>query len=172
MFVLLFTTGLKLPAQATKEYEVKAAFLYNFAQFVEWPTDAFVDAQSPIVIGILGDDPFGDSLGAIVRDEKVNNRSLVIQHYQRVGDIKACQILFVSQSESKRLGEILAALKNRSILTVGDADGFAKRGGMIRLVTEKNKIHFRINVETAKAANLSISSKLLKLAEIVTPGED
>jgi hypothetical protein len=172
IFILLFTSGLKLPAQATKEYEVKAAFLYNFVQFVEWPSDAFVDAQSPIVIGILGDDPFGASLDEIVRGEKVNNRSLVIQHYQRIEDIKDCQILFICQSENRRLEEIFPALKDRSILTVGDTDGFAKRGGMIRFVTEKNKIRFRINVEAAKAANLTISSKLLRLAEIVAPGED
>jgi hypothetical protein len=172
MFALLLASRLNLAAQTTKEYEVKAAFLYNFVQFVEWPTDAFVDAQSPIVIGILGDDPFDASLDEIVRDEKVNNRPLVIQHYQRVEDIKACQILFISQSENRRLAEIFAALKDRSILTVGDTDGFVKRGGMIRFVTEKNKIRFRINAEAAKAANLTISSKLLRLAEIVTPGED
>jgi len=169
---LLLASGLDLWAQTTKEYEVKAAFLNDFAQFVEWPTDAFVDVQSPIVIGILGNDPFGDSLAEIVRDENVDNRPLVIERYKRVQDIKACQILFISQSEKNRLEEILASLKNRSILTVGDFDGFAKRGGMIRFVTEKNKIRFRINVEAAKAANLTISSKLLRLVEIITPGKD
>ncbi|HEX3989426.1 MAG TPA: YfiR family protein, partial [Verrucomicrobiae bacterium] len=117
-------------------------------------------------------DPFGASLDEIVRGEKVNNRSLFIQHYQRIEDIKDCQILFICQSENRRLEEIFPALKDRSILTVGDTDGFAKRGGMIRFVTEKNKIRFRINVEAAKAANLTISSKLLRLAEIVAPGED
>jgi hypothetical protein len=172
MPALLFASGLDLGAQTTKEYEVKAAFLNDFAQFVEWPTDAFVDAQSPIVIGILGDDPFGDSLREIVRDENVDNRPLVIERYQRVQDIKACQILFISQSENKRLEEILAGLKDRSILTVGDFDGFAERGGMIRFVTENNKIRFQINVEAAKTVHLTISSKLLRLAEIITPGKD
>ena len=172
MPALLFASGLDLCAQTTREYEVKAAFLNDFAQFVEWPADAFVGVKSPIVIGILGDDPFGDSLGEIVRDENVDNRPVVIKRYQRVQDIKACQILFISQSENKRLEEICAGLKDRSILTVGDFDGFAKRGGMIRFVTEKNKIRFRINVEAAKAANLTISSKLLRLAEIITPGKD
>jgi hypothetical protein len=172
MLALLFAGGLNLPAQTPREYEVKAAFLYNFVQFVEWPADAFSDAQSPVVIGILGDDPFGASLDDIVRDEKVNNRPLVIRHYQRVEDIKDCQILFISQSENRRLEEILAGLKDRSILTVGDTDGFARRGGMIRFVTENNKIRFRINVKAAKTANLTISSKLLRLAEIVEPGKD
>jgi hypothetical protein len=169
---LLFAGGLNLPAQTAAGYEVKAAFLYNFAQFVEWPTNAFADAQSPIVIGILGEDPFGASLNEIVRGENVNGRPLAIAHYQRVEDIKACQILFISQSESRRLEEILASLKGRGILTVGDIDGFAKRGGMIRFVIENNRVRFRIDVEAAKAANLTISSKLLRLAEIVTPGED
>ena len=172
MLALLFAGGLNLLGQTPREYEVKAAFLYNFVQFVEWPADAFLDAQSPVIIGILGDDPFGASLDEIVRDEKVNSRPLVIRHYQRVEDIKACQILFISQSENWRLEEILAGLKDRSILTVGDTDGFARRGGMIRFVTENNKIRFRINVEAAKTANLTISSKMLRLAEIVEPGKD
>ena len=172
VFALLFAGGPDIPAQTSKGYEVKAAFLYNFAQFVEWPTNAYPDAQSPIAIGILGDDPFGASLEEIVRGEKVNNRPLVIARYKRVEDIKACQILFISQSENRRLEEIFAALKNLGTLTVGDTDGFAKRGGMIRFVLENNKIRFRINVEAARAANLTISSKLLRLAEIVTPGKD
>src|SRR5471030_1363502 len=139
-FVVLFFCGLNAVAQTTKEYEVKAAFLYNFAQFVEWPPATFPDAQAPLVIAILGDDPFGAYLDEVVRDEKVNNRPLVIQRYQKVEDIKACQILFVSQSDGNRLEGILAGLKDRSILTVGDIEGFARRGGMIRFVTEKNKI--------------------------------
>jgi hypothetical protein len=173
-FVLLLLGGLNLPAQtaATKEYQVKAVFLFNFSQFVEWPANAFPEAQTPLVIGVLGADPFGSYLDETVHGEQVNNHPLVIQHYQRVEDIKACHILFISQSEMSGLDQILASLKGRNILTVGDAEGFVQQGGMIRFITEKNKVRFRINLEAAKAARLTISSKLLRPAGIVAPGKD
>ena len=166
--------GLNLPAQTeiSNEYKVKAAFLYNFSQFVEWPEEAFPEAHTPMVIGVIGEDPFGAYLEEIVRGEKVNNHPLVVKRYQRVEEIKTCHILFVSQSETKQLEQILAHLKDRRILTVGDVDGFARRGGMIRFVTEKNKIRFGVNLEAAKSANLTISSKLLRAAEIIAPGKD
>ena len=171
--VLLSLGAMNLPAQAaaSKEYQVKAVFLFNFSQFVEWPTNAFPEAQTPLVIGVLGEDPFGTYLEETVRGETVNNHPLVIQHYRRAEDIKACHILFISRSEADRLGRILESLKGRNILTVGDIEGFARQGGMIRFVTEKNKIHLRINLEAAKAASLTISSKLLRPAEIVDPGK-
>jgi hypothetical protein len=174
MSALLFLGGQDLPAQTaiSKEYQVKAAFLYNFSQFVVWPAEAFPEAQTPLVIGVIGEDPFGAYLDEIVQGEQVNNRPLIVQRFHQVEEIKVCHILFVSQSETKRLEEIFARLKGRNILTVGDIDGFAKQGGMIRFVTEKNKVRFRINVEAAKAAKLTISSKLLKPAAIVTPGKD
>jgi hypothetical protein len=164
---LLFWGGLSLSAQTatSPEYQVKAVFLFNFAQFVDWPPKAFPEAQTPLVIGILGEDLFGSYLDETVRGEKANDRPLVVQRYHRIGEIKTCHVLFISRSESARLEEILAGLKGRSILTVGDTDDFALRGGMIRFVTEKNKIRMRINLEAVKAANLTISSKLLRLAE-------
>jgi len=163
-----------LPAQTATpaEYQIKAVFLFNFAQFVDWPSNAFSEAQAPLVIGVLGEDPFDAYLDETVRGEKVNNRPVIVQRYQRVAEIKTCHVLFISRSEADRLEQILAALKGRSILTVGDFDGFARRGGMIRFVTEKNKIRLRIGLETAKAANMTISSKLLRPAEIITPGKD
>jgi len=161
-----------LPAQtaAAGEYQLKAVYLFNFAQFVEWPPQAFTDSQAPLIIGVLGEDPFGAFLDETVRDERVNNRPLAVQRYRRVEEIKSCHILFISRSETDRLGQIFARLKGRSVLTVGDGDGFAQHGGMIRFVTEKNKIRLRINLEAAKAASLTISSKLLRPAEIVNPG--
>jgi len=172
--VLLFSGALERPAQAeiSKEYQVKAVFLFNFAQFVTWPTNAFPDAQTPLTVGVLGDDPFADFLDETVRGEKVGGHPLAIRHYQRVEDIQSCQILFVSRSESRRIKRILEDLKGRNILTVGDIEGFLKNGGAIRFVTEANKIHFRVNLEAAKSANLIISSKMLRLAEIVEPGKD
>jgi hypothetical protein len=161
-----------LQAAAPTEYQLKAVFLFNFAQFVDWPQESFPEAQMPLVIGVLGEDPFGTYLDEIVSGETVNNRRLEIQRYRRVDEMKTCHILFISQSESKRLEQIVADLKGRSILTVSDSVGFARYGGMIRFVTEKNKLRLRINLEAATAANLTISSKLLRPAEIVTPGKD
>lgn len=170
-FALLFLSRPELPAQTggSKEYQIKAVFLFNFAQFVDWPSDAFFETQTPLIIGVLGDDPFDSCLDETVRDEKVNGHPLAVQRFHRVEDIKACQILFISRSETKRLEQILGDLKGRSILTVGDIDGFARRGGMIQFANEQNKIRFKINAEAAKAADLTISSKLLHAAEIVEP---
>jgi hypothetical protein len=166
---VLLSDGLKLSAQTlpSKEYQVKAVFLFNFAQFVEWPTNAFSDAHSPLVIGVLGDDPFGNFLDETVRGETVDNHPLVVRRYRHVDEINECHILFVSQSESKQLKEIFSKLNGRAILTVGDFEDFAKDGGIIRFLNENNKIRFRINLDSAKAANLTISSKLLRLAEII-----
>lgn len=170
----LFSPGFQLSAQTTpaREYQIKAAFLYNFAQFIEWPPNAFPDAGTPLVIGVLGDDPFGNFLDETVRGEKVHNRPLVVQRFSRVEDITTCHVLFISRSESAQLDEILQKLKGRSILTTGDVDGFARRGGVVRFTTEKGKIRLRINLEAARAENVTISSRLLKLADIVQPGKD
>ena len=157
----------RLLAQVFKEYDLKAAFLYHLTQFVEWPPEAFSAAEDPLVIGVLGTDPFGKTLNEIVRDEVVKNRKLIVQQYRNKEEIKGCHILFISQSEGERLDEILSALKGRHILTVGDTEGFAQRGGMVRFITEKNKIRLRINMDSVKAASLSISSKLLRASELV-----
>jgi hypothetical protein len=174
MWALLFCAGPEASAQTpvSREYQIKAVFLFNFAQFVDWPSDSFTSPQAPLVIGVLGDDPFDGYLDETVRDEKVNNHPLVIRRYRWVDDIGTCHILFISRSASGQLGEILARLKDRHILTVGDVEDFARLGGMIRFVTENNKIRLRINVDAAKAAELTISSKLLRPAKIVTTGEN
>jgi hypothetical protein len=168
IFALIFSGVPDLSAQSAPvtEYQLKAVFLFNFAQFVEWPTDAFPEGQTPLVIGVLGQDPFGAYLEETVRGERVNNRPLTVQHYRRVEEIKTCHVLFISRSETARLEQILGSLKYRKILTVADSEGAARSGVMIRFVTEQNKIRLRINLEAAKAANLTISSKLLRQAEI------
>jgi hypothetical protein len=162
------------PAQGSvaPEYQVKAVFLYNFAQFVEWPASAFPDSAAPLVICVLGEDPFGPYLDETVRGETVQAHPLAVQRHRRVEDIKGCHILFVSRQELERLPEILDTLKGRPTLTVGDAEGFAKRGGMIRFMTDQNRIRLRINLQAARAANLTLSSKLLRPAQIVRTGED
>jgi hypothetical protein len=165
--IALLLCGVRAPVQSAPapEYQLKALFLFNFAQFVGWPANAFPDPNAPLVIGVLGQDPFGGYLDDAVRGERANSRQVVVQRYSRVEDIKNCQVLFISRSVSDQLDHIVASLKYRKILTVSDSDNASGRGVVIRLVTEQNKIKLRINVEAAKAANLTISSKLLRLAE-------
>ena len=168
---LLTVAGSDLPAQTARasEYRLKAVFLFNFAQFVDWPPEAFPDSQAPLVIGVLGDDPFGGFLDETVRGEHLGGRPFEIRRSQSVDEIKPCLLLFISQSEGNRVEEILASLKHRPILTVSDGDGFAGRGGMIQFVTDRNRIRLKINLRAAQGANLTISSKLLRVAEVVQP---
>ena len=154
------------------EYQLKAVFLFNFAQFVEWPASAFPEPDTPLGICILGEDPFGGYLDETVRGETVANHPLTVRHYRAVDEIKGCHILFVSRQEQGHVGDILDSLKGRSVLTVSDAERFASRGGMIRFVTDHNRIRLRINLEAARAANLTLSSKLLRPAQIVPAGKD
>jgi hypothetical protein len=151
-----------------REYQVKAVFLFNFAEFVDWPPSAFPSPQSPLIIGVLGDDPFGPYLDEAVQNERVNDRPLVIHRYRRVEDIAECHILFIGLRQPEQIQDAISGLKGRSILTVGDADGFSKLGGMIRFVVENSRIRLRINLTAAKAAGLTISSKLLRPAEVVS----
>ena len=146
------------------EYQLKAVYLFNFAHFVTWPSQE--SSRAPLVIGILGDDPFGSYLDETVRGQKVVNRPLTIQRFRRITELRNCNILFVSQSERDRAGQIVSSLKGRSILTVSDIDGFADNGGMIEFVTEQNKIRVRINLNAVNAANMKVSSKLLRVAEV------
>ncbi|MFZ5496058.1 MAG: YfiR family protein [Verrucomicrobiota bacterium] len=157
------------PAQ---EYRIKAVFLFNFAQFVEWPPEVFPGPESPLVIGVLGRDPFGALLDEAVQGEATGTHPLAVRRFRRVDDIGMCHVLFISESEAPRLERILAGLQGRSILTVGDAEDFAQRGVMIRFFKDKNRIRLRINLEAARAARLTISSRLLRPAEIVTGSND
>jgi len=150
------------------EYQIKAVFLFNFAQFVEWPPEAFSGPSEPFVIGVLGDDPFGPYLDETVRGEKVNNRPISVVRFARVEDMKTCHILYISHSEAGRLPDILSAIKGRSILTVSDVEASGRLGGMIRFVTENNKVRLRIDNEAAKSAGLKISSKLLRPSQVVS----
>jgi hypothetical protein len=154
---------------ASREYGIKSVFLFNFARFVAWPPNAFAAADAPLVIGVLGEDPFGDSLDLAAKAEIVNGHRLVVRRFVRVEEIDTCHILFISRSESGRLEAIFSALNGRSTLTVSDLEDFATRGGMIRFVTDKNRIQLHINLQAAIAANLTLSSKLLRPAEIVGP---
>jgi len=155
------------PAQAvTREYQIKAVFLFNFSQFVDWPAATFAAPDSPLIIGILGDDPFGAFLEETIRGEKVGEHPLQIRRYQ-ASDQVDCHILFISRSEAVRLESELSALNGKSVLTVSDVEGAARRGVVIRFITESNRIRLRVNLDAAKRAGLTVSSKLLRSAEIV-----
>jgi hypothetical protein len=153
--------------ELSREYQVKAVFLFNFSQFVEFPSEAFLTADSPLVIGVLGKDPFGDYLDETVNGEKVNGHSLTVERYKTLEEIKTCHILFISADKKLDVKGIFKQLENRPILTVGDMPNFAKNGGIIRFLTDDNKTRIRINIEAAKKANVTISSKLLRIAEII-----
>jgi hypothetical protein len=171
--VLLSLLGTHVLAQAkVQDYQVEAVYLFNFTQFVEWPSAAFADAQKSMAICVLGDDPFGAYLDETIRGETAGDRLLVVRRYRRVEDAEGCQVLFISRSETEHLQPIIDRLKNRSILTVSDADGFAQRGGIVRFVTQQDHVKLRINLEAAKAAGLTISSKLLRVAQTITAQDD
>lgn len=169
--LLLILPAIFLSAQAppAREYQVKAVFLFNFTQFVEWPPSAFSSSGAPLVIGILGKDPFGPYLQEAVSGEKVNGHPLVIQHYNNLQELRECHLLFINQAAINKPGQLMEGVKGRSILLISDDSNFLNQGGMINFFTKNNKIQIQINPETVKAANLTISSKLLRLAEIIVP---
>jgi uncharacterized protein DUF4154 len=155
-------------AEVAAEYDVKAAFLFNFAKFVDWPPSAFTDGRSSLKLCVLGEDPFGRSLE--VGGEEVGGRKLTVLRAGRLSDPAGCHVLFVSRSERKRLSEILPAVRDDPVLTVGDAEGFLEQGGIINFVLEGSKVRFEINQEAADRAGLKISAKLMRLASRVLPG--
>ena len=152
---------------ASTEYRVKAAFLLNFTKFVEWPEDAFEDGGSPFTIGVLGRDPFGPILDDTVREKVVQGRHVVVKRFSTVEDFEPCHILFVCSSEQKQIDHIFEAVGDSSVLTVGEMEQFARRGGTVNFVLEENKVRFEINPAAAERSRLKISSKLLNLANIV-----
>lgn len=152
---------------APTEYEVKAVFIYNFARYIQWPPSAVPDARRAFVVGLIGKDPFGPTLDHVMRGQSIADRAVVVRRFGSVEDIVNCDILFVASSERKNLRGILDALDRAPVLTVGDMDQFAERGGMINLTTEANRIRFEVNLEAVSRARLKAGSKLLRLAKIV-----
>jgi hypothetical protein len=156
-----------LSAYALTEYEVKAAFLFNFAKFVEWPPRAFPEASSPIIFGILGDDPFGAGLPAALERETVKGRSIRIEHYQPGDNFAGCHLLFVSRSAAGQAKEILDRTKGSNVLTVSETETFVAEGGMINFVLVDKSVRFDINPKAVANAGLKVSSKLLAVAHAV-----
>ncbi|MEZ0388402.1 MAG: YfiR family protein [Verrucomicrobium sp.] len=154
----------------SREYEVKAVFLFNFSQFIKWPPRAFTDPSAPLTIGVLGDDPIGSPLQSAIRGETSAGRKLIVKTGRRIDDLKGCQFIFVSKSESGRLAEILSALQGTSVLTVGESDQFCSQGGIINFSLQGGKVGFEINVAAAQRAGLEVSPKLLRLGRIYRGG--
>ena len=164
---LLFLLGICRSVSAqeiSREYQVKSVFLYNFSHFVEWQNDIFNSPTDPFIIGIIGEDPFGNYINETVRGEKVLGHNIIVQRYANIKEAKYCHILYLNIKDNRQLKDALNAINGRHILTVSDVPDFAKSGGMIQFFTEKNKTRLLINIAAAKSAGLIISSKLLRLA--------
>ena len=157
-----------LPAEAQRpsEHQVRAAFLFNFPNFVEWPADILTDSSMTLTIGILGKDSFGNVFAPFI-EKTVKGRRVRLERSNRLQELPFCHVLYICESEKKYLPQILEQFRGRSVLTVGASEGFAQAGVMINFVLEKNKVRFEINVDAAESAGLKLSAKLLKLARII-----
>ena len=168
--VLLMCSGNSMSQGQTataSEYEVKAAFLFHFAQFVEWPTSSFNSPESPLTYCTVGEDPFGGLLDKSVGGKSAGNRPLRVQHLKEQESIEGCQVLFIGAGEKRRQTEELVQAGRHPVLTVGESEHFAEEGGIIGFCRVENKLRFEINLGTAERANLKISAKLLALAKAV-----
>jgi uncharacterized protein DUF4154 len=164
--LLLLLAGSQMSrAQVIDEYRVKAAFLYNFAKFVEWPASSFKNATDPIIICVLGN-PFGDRLENTVNGKEIEGRRLIVRQISDISEAAGCHILFVATGK-KRMADLLGSVKASPILTIGEAVNFAESGGVIGFKLESGKVRLQINIYAAERAHLLVSSKLLGLAEIV-----
>jgi YfiR/HmsC-like len=155
---------------SASEYQVKAAFLFHFAQFVEWPEETFKESNSPLTYCTIGEDPFHGSLDAALNGKAIGARTLRVLHFKQPQDIRGRQVLFVGALERRLLPAIPGAARGNSALTVGESEHFAQEGGMIGFLLEENKVRFEVNLEAAQNVNLKISSRLLALAKSVVGG--
>jgi hypothetical protein len=168
--LLLASSGSRPPSrtESSREAQLKAVFLFNFAQFTEWPPEAFADRSSPLIIGLVGLDPFGDSLEATVQDELIHGRRVRVERYRTLAEVKNWHMMYLGQADPERLDQVLQATKGKPILTVSDVQTPALRGGIIiKFLIKQNKIRFVINAEAARQARLVLSSKLLQAADEV-----
>ena len=165
--VVLSFLAVGTQAQTATEYQVKAAFLFNYTKFIEWPPNSFSDASAPLRICVFGRDPFGEELRNITKGKIVNGRKLEVDQVADLGQARKCQILFIASSEKTPTKLTLEGLRGASVLTVGDNKGFAELGGMINFVLENDRVQFEVNHKAAQQAGLKVSSKLLNLAKHV-----
>ena len=153
-------------AQVLNEYEAKAAFLFNFVKFVEWPSRAFADASSPLIIGVVGDDRSSDVIDQMINGKTANGRRLIVKRFSSFKAMSYCHVLFVRSSQRDRIQQTLAAAGS-GVLTVGETEGFAQMGGIINFTILDNKVRFEINQTAAEKRDLRISAKLLSLARVM-----
>jgi hypothetical protein len=165
--LLLLLGAFSLSARQPGEHEVKAAFLFNFAKFVEWPAKAFPDPNAAVVIGIVGDDPFGDVLPLLVQGQTAQGRRIQIRHFTNENECGDCHLLFLSRSVAGRTGEILRRLQGRPVVTVSEREDFVRQGGMIGFALVDKTVRFDINTKAAEAVAVRLSSKLLAVARSV-----
>ncbi len=160
-------TGLLAQQPKPSEYQVKAAYLYNFGRFVKWPAGVAAGKGDSFAVCVLGQDPFGSTLDSTLAGEALDGKPVVIRRIARPQDAADCRILFVSSTEEHHLKEILAAIDQASVLTVSDIPGFSRRGGIIQFIAEGDRVRFEINLASAESARLVLSSELLKVAAAV-----
>jgi YfiR/HmsC-like len=153
------------------EYQLKAAFLFNFAKFIDWPPASFTNPQASFSICILGADPFGSAMDELLQGKTIGDRRVSVQRSHQIADMRHCQMVFVSSSEKARVREIIEGLKGTNALVVGETEGFAAAGGAIQFAIEDNHVRFLINTDAAERAGLKVSSKLLSLARVVHDGD-
>jgi hypothetical protein len=174
LFAVLVSLGNAVPAfpqaDVPTEYQLKAAFLFNFAKFVDWPASSFANPQSPFFVCILGVDPFGHVMDDTLQGKTIGSHTVVIQRMRDSAELRHCQMAFISSSERLRLPEIIGSSKGANTLLVGESDGFAAAGGAIQFDLEENRVRFLINPDAAERAGLRVSSKLLSLAKVVRDG--
>jgi hypothetical protein len=149
------------------EYRIKAAFLYNFTLYTEWPPNAFDRPDSPLLLAVVGEDPFGSQLDAAVRGKTVNGRSIDVRRYERAADVPPCHLLFLSNAQAGNLPQVLRRFADLPLLIVGETEDFTRSGGTIRFFVEENKVRFEVNIDAALRAHVKFSSKLLSLARVV-----
>ena len=169
LVIVLAALILALPCRAdapTREYLVKAAFLYNFTQFVQWPDSAFASKDAPFVVATFGDDPFNGALEQAMSGKSAQNHSVVVKHFGSVDAMDTCQMLFVPTTQDANLKPLFDKLGNKPVLAVGESDDFMSAGGGIRFYIDANRIRFEIDPDPISADGLKVSAKLLKLARI------
>lgn len=169
--MLMYSNPLPAQKPGSREYQLKAVFLFNFTQFVDWPPSSFGSDNSPLVIGVIGENPFGNFLEQTVSGENKDGHPVVVQYYQDEEDASSCHILFINTKEPEKCREVIAAIKGKNILTVSDVADFTNQGGIVRFFTSNNKIKLQINLSACKATDIVPSSKLLRLAEIIESPE-
>jgi hypothetical protein len=162
-------TPLTDAGETTQEYRVKAAFIFNFMQFVEWPTGTFANDNAPFVVAVVGHDPFEGALEQAMASKTIRSRNIVVRYFSTADSIEPCQLLFVPAGEDDSAARIIGdKVADRPVLTIGESDAFMGAGGVIRFYNEENKVRFEIAPQAAERGHLKISSKLLRLARIFT----